>query len=334
MVVLVDEGPRRDVRGLYALSEESDGPLRVIRLSYRPSTATIAFLPGVLAVARRLRREGTPVDLLHAHVHWMAWVATLAGAVLRRPVVITEHSTEWPDRRITPGALRRARIAFRRAAVVCPVSLDLQRAIERYGIKARFRVVPNTVNTRIFYPLDKPNVVAPTKLINVGLQIERKRLDVLLRAFAKVAGGRPELRLDLLGEGPLTPELKRLAVELNVGERVRFPGARSPRDIANALRAADVFVLSSVSETGPIVVLEALCCGLPVATTEVGSAPEAVGSDGALARPGDVDGLAAAIEVVLQGYDRFDRVGIAGRCAARASFEAVGRTWDEIYRSV
>ena len=334
MVTVVDGGPRRDVRGLYSLTEEHDGALRIFRLSYRPSTATFAFLPGVLAVARRLKREGTPVNLLHAHVHWMGWVAIIAGAVLRRPVVITEHSTEWPDRKITPRAVRRARIAFRRAALVCPVSLHLQGAIESYGIRARFRVVPNTVNTEIFHPLDKPDVVAPTRLINVGLQIERKGLDVLLRAFAKVAKERPELTLELLGDGPLTPELKRLAGELNLGESVRFAGAGTPADIASALRAADVFVLSSLSETGPIVVLEALCCGLPVVTTQVGSAPEAVGSDGALAPPGDVDELAAAIQSVLDGFDRFDRAEIARRGAARASFEAVGRLWDEIYRSL
>jgi len=332
MVVLVDEGPRPNVRALFALTEERDGPLRIFRVSYRPSTATLAFLLAVLAVTRRLRREGTPVDLLHAHVHWMGWVATMAGAVLRRPVVITEHSSEWPNRTITPGALRRARIAFRRAALVCPVSLRLQRAIEDYGISARFRVVPNTVNTQIFHALDKPKVVSPTRLINVGLQIKGKALDVLLRAFAKLAKERPELTLELLGEGPLTPELIRLAGELNVGEKVHFPGAGTPTDIANALRAADVFVLSSLSETGPIVVLEALCCGLPVVTTKVGSAPEAVGSDGALALPGDVDELAAAIRAVLDGYDRFDRAEIARRGAARASFETVGQVWDEIYR--
>ena len=150
VVVVVDEGPSAGVRGLFSLTEDRDGELRVLRLAYRPRTGTVAFLPGLLAVARRLAREGTPVEVLHAHVHWMAWIATIAGALLRRPVVITEHSTEWPRDTITRGALRRARIAFRRAALVCPVNEELQRAIERHGIHARFRIVPNAVDTSVF----------------------------------------------------------------------------------------------------------------------------------------------------------------------------------------
>jgi L-malate glycosyltransferase len=332
MIVVVDEGPREGVRHLYELREELDGPLRIFRLSYRPSTGTLAYLPGVLSVARRLKREGVRVDVLHAHVHRMGWAAVLVGLLIRRPVVITEHSTEWVDGTITPGALRRARIAFRRAALVCPVSERLRRAIEAYGVYARFRVVPNTVDTRIFHPRLDANQAAPTRLVNVGLHIERKGLDILLRAFASIAERRSDLTLDLVGDGPLTPALKELAMELGVGTRVQFRGAAQPGEIARILSASDVFVLSSFSETGPIVVLEALCCGVPVASTSVGSVPDVIGADGALAPPGDIAGLATAIEAVLDGYDRFDRVEIAGRAASEASFEAVGRIWDEIYR--
>jgi glycosyltransferase involved in cell wall biosynthesis len=334
MVVVVDEGSRDDIRRLYELREERDRGLRIFRLSYRPSTGTLAYLPGVLEVTRRLRRESVSVDVLHAHVHRMGWAAVIVGRLIRRPAVITEHSTEWVDRTITPGALRRARISFPRASLVCPVSEHLRRAIEAYGIHAHFRVVPNTVDTRLFHPTSEPIRATPTRLLNVGLHIERKGLDVLLRAFATIAEHRRELTLDLVGDGPLTPSLKELAVALGIGDRVRFMGAAKPAEIARILGTADVFVLSSLSETGPIVVLEALCCGVPVASTSVGSVPDVIGADGALATPGDVAGLARAIEAVLDAFDGYDRTEIAERAAARASFEAVGRVWDEIYRSL
>jgi glycosyltransferase involved in cell wall biosynthesis len=335
MVVVVDEGPKRGVRGLFELADQREGELRVFRLSYRRSAGTVAYLPGVLEIARRLNREQTPVDLLHAHVHRMGWAAVLAGALLRRPVVITEHSTEWPDGTITRGALRRARFAFRRAALVCPVSKRLQRAIEGYGIQARFRVVPNTVDTQIFHPPAARRATSATnRLVNVGLHIERKGLDVLLCAIARLAEARPKLRLELVGEGPATPGLKRLAAKLGVEKRVRFSGATTPEQTAEALRGSDAFVLSSLSETGPLVVLEALCCGLPVVSTRVGSAPEVIGNDGALAEPGDVEGLAEAICEVLDASESFDHEAIARRAAGRASFESVGRVWDEIYGSL
>jgi glycosyltransferase involved in cell wall biosynthesis len=333
--VVVDEGPYADVRGLYRLVEERDEDLRVFRLSYRPSTGKIAYLPGVLAVAQRLRREGTPVDLLHAHIHRMGWAAFIVGALLRCPFVITENSTEWPTGTITAGALRRARIAFPRAELVCPVDDDLQRAIQGYGVRARFRVVPNTVDARTFRPRGDARTVAPARLVNVAFHIERKGLDVLLRAFRKVAEGRPGLALELIGDGPATPDLKRLAAELDVSDQVHFAGTAAPVQIAESLRAADLFVFASLSENMPLAVLEALCCGLPVVATSVGGIPDAVGdADGALVPPGDPDALAAAIETLLTNYDRFDQAEIAKRAAAQFSFDAIGRAWDEIYGSL
>jgi glycosyltransferase involved in cell wall biosynthesis len=331
VIVVVDEGPRSGLRGLFELSEERDGLLRVVRLAYRPRTGTLAYLPAVLLVARRLAREGTPVDVIHAHIHRMAWPAAIVGALLRRPFVVTENSSEWPRRTITRGALRRARIAFRRAALVCPVNERLQRAIESYGVRARFRIVPNTVNAELFHAPEE-GAKTPTKLVNVALHVEVKALDVLLKALAEVGARRPELELELIGDGPLTPDLQVLASELGIGERVHFAGRAAPAEISEALRAADVFVLSSLSENMPLAVLEALCCGLPVAATDVGGVPEAVGDDGVLAPAGDAEGLAAAIEAVVGRYDRFDRADIAQRAAARWSFEAVGAVWDEIYR--
>jgi glycosyltransferase involved in cell wall biosynthesis len=335
IVVLVDEGPSEEVRGLFTLREDQDGDLRVVRLSWRPSAGRVAYLLGALVVARRLARDGTPVDVLHAHVHRMGWPAVLAGGVLRRPAVISEHSSEWPRRLLTPAALRRARIAFPRAALVCPVSRHLRRAIESYGVRARFRVVTNTVDVGVFHPPRQVPTRPPTRLINVALHVEVKGLDVLLRAFASLVERRGTLTLELIGEGPLTSDLRRLAEELGVTEHVRFVGTATPAQIADALRAADIFVLSSLSENMPLAALEALCCGLPVVATDVGGVAEAVEAGaGALASPGDAEALAAAIETVLESYERFDRTGIARQAAARWSFQSVGGIWDEIYRSL
>ena len=334
VVVLVDEGPRDDVRGFFTLAEERDGALRVFRLAYRPSTVRVSYLLGALEVARRLRREGTPVDVLHAHIHRMGWPAVLAGKLLRRPVVITENSSEWPRRLMTPAALRRARASFPRAALVCPVNERLQRAIESYGVRARFRIVPNTVDTDVFHFTPRAQSEEPTRLVNVARHLEVKGLDVLLRAFAAVAAGRPKLKLELIGDGPLTPDLQTTRRRARERARVVRRSRRQPPEIAARLAASDVFVLSSLSENMPLAVLEALCCGLPVVATDVGGVPEAVGADGALAQPGDAEGLAAAIESVLDDYGRFDQAEIARRAAERYSFDAVGRVWDEIYRSL
>lgn len=333
MVVLVDEGPRAGVRGLVELSDERDGDVRVVRFAYRPGAVRAAGVLAALRVAWRLARASTPVDVIHAHVHRMGWVAVLAGAVLRRPVVISEHSSEWSRRLMTSSRLWRARFALRHAALVCPVNSGLQQAIESYGVRARFRVVPNAVDTHLFHPADAQARGSAIRLVNVALHVEVKGLDLLLRAFATVAARRPELRLEFVGHGPLTAELELLASKLGVGETVSFAGLLPAEEVAERLRVSDVFVLSSHSENLPLSVLEALCCGLPVVATAVGGVPEAVGDHGAIVPSGDVDALAGAIGDVSSRLDTFDREDVARRAAERWSFEAVGGVWDEIYRS-
>src|SRR5205823_4665359 len=241
--------------------EGRDGPLRLVHMTYHPWAIRIAGVLASLRVARQLRREGTPVDVLHAHIHRMGWVAVLAGSVLRRPVVITENSSEWPRRLMSPGRLRRAKFALEHAALVCPVNLRLQQAIESYGVRARFRIVPNTVDASVFRPGPASAMHDGPRLVNVARHVEVKGVDVLLRAFAAVAATTPESTLELVGDGPLTPSLRELARELGVAERVEFSGPARPPEIAERLRASDVFVLSSHSENMPLAVLEALCCG-------------------------------------------------------------------------
>jgi glycosyltransferase involved in cell wall biosynthesis len=330
MAVFLDEGPSTELRRPFELSEEADGPLRVFRFTYRPRAGRLVHVPVILRLARKLQ-----VDLIHAHIHRMAWPASIAGGLLRRPFVVTENSSEWPRGMIGPGDLRRARLSFRRAALVCPVSLRLREAIEGYGVRGRFRVVPNTVDTTVFHPpASRPTSGGTVRLVNVAGHVEVKALDVLLRAFALAGSQQPELRLELIGEGPLTGELRALAAELGLGDRVTFAGTATPNEIAEKLRVAHALTLSSLSENMPLAVLEALCCGLPVAATDVGGIPEAVGGDGSLAPAGDPQALAAAILAVVEQRGRFDPGDIARRAAARWSFEAVGGMWDEIYRAL
>jgi glycosyltransferase involved in cell wall biosynthesis len=157
---------------------------------------------------------------------------------------------------------------------------------------------------------------------------------VLLHAFAALVSRRPDATLELIGDGPQTPRLRRLAADLELGERVRFRGRLSQAAVADALRSADAFVLASRSENLPVSLLEALCCGLPVAATNVGGVANAVGADGRLAPAGDQRALARAMAGVLDRHAGFDREQIARRAAVRYSFAAVGEVWDAIYRSL
>src|SRR5439155_9657723 len=101
---------------------------------------------------RRLDEGGFRPSVIHAHYYLAGAVAVRIGRRLRVPVVISEHSSTFPAGTVSGIHVRRARFALESAALVCPVSRHLQEAIEAYGIDARFRVVPNTVDTEVFRP--------------------------------------------------------------------------------------------------------------------------------------------------------------------------------------
>ena len=124
VAVVANDGPLPGPRRLYELHDGVEEGLRTFRIRHSPlpQLGTVGYLLGIRSALARLRREGRPADLLHAHVHGAAWTAMLVGAGERLPVVVSEHSSEWAATGITRGRLWRARISFARAALICPVS--------------------------------------------------------------------------------------------------------------------------------------------------------------------------------------------------------------------
>jgi glycosyltransferase involved in cell wall biosynthesis len=335
VVVIADSGGNDNIAGLTSLERADENGLDVVRVSYRPTRPLDAagYLLGVARVLSDLRREGRRTDIIHAHIHRAGWAAVLVGRVFRIPVVITENSTEFGRKTLSRGGRRRAAIAFRRADLVCPVSHDLQRQIEGYGMRGRFEVVPNQVDTDMFMPASRP-AAAPFRVVNVAMQDPKKGLLTLLLAVAALSRNL-DVCLDLVGDGPQRAELQARTAELGLAERVTFHGVLKPEDIAQLLRQAHVFVLPSLAENLPLALMEAQATGLPVVATTVGGVPEMVSPDsGRLVPPGDANALRDAMHEVLTRLDDYDRDSIAEAARDRWSYDAIARRWDEVYRAV
>jgi glycosyltransferase involved in cell wall biosynthesis len=256
----------------------------------------------------------------------------IVGAAARLPFVVSEHSSEWAATGISKGALRRARISLARAALVCPVSEYLRARIEAHGIGARFRVVPNAVDTGLFAP-DPAARSGPARLIAVASLLPAKGVPQLIEAVAGLAGR--EFVLDLVGDGPHRAEYERLAHDAGLGDRVVFHGYQPKPAVAALMQSADFFVLPSLGENLPVAVLEALASGLPVVATRVGGVPELVDErNGLLVEPGDAGALRAGIERMLDGYGDYSPEPIRERAVSRYSLDAVGDAWSAVYRSV
>jgi glycosyltransferase involved in cell wall biosynthesis len=336
--------PKFNKGRLWRLEEETDETftegIKTYRLWLMPFpirlVADLVMIWGVFRAFRHIAAGGFRPDIIHAHIYHAGFPAVFVGKVHHTPVIVTEQFTAFPRRLLRRESIRRARIAFQWAHMVTPVSESLKRAIESYGIKARFRVVPNVVDTRVFSPslAPRPNCL-PKRLLVVALLSSShvKGVPYLLRALAQLQEQRNDWHLDVVGDGPARGEYLRLTDELGLGNKVSFHGLKPKREVAEFMRQADVFVVPSLFETFSAAAAEALASGTPVLTTRCGGPEEFVCDGvGVVVPPADERALCEGLDYILGHLNRFKSAEISRHAHERFSPERVGETLDAIYR--
>ena len=170
----------------------------------------------------------------------------------------------------------------------------------------------------------------PLRLLFVGNLSARKGVPELLRALALAPLASMPLRLTLAGGGDLAG-FRALAQALGLGDRVHFEGWAEQSRVARLMAESDVLVLPSHDEGLPLVILEALACGVPVVCTPVGEIPHLLqdGVHACFVAPGDVTGLARALADLLVDRVRRDALVRNGRALYQASF-SLPRFFDQI----
>ncbi len=299
-------------------------------------TAYFRFLQSVRRAYQVIISEGFRPDVLHAHIYEAGVAAVLLGKRHRLPVVITEQFSAFPRRLLSRHKVLKARWAFGQADRVLPVSAALQTSIEQYGIHARFRRVPNVVDAGLFTPPSTPCPPHdPIRLLFVGSLIPLKGVGFLLDALAQVQRQRQDWCLDLVGDGQDRAAFERQAADLGLAPQVTFHGWKTKTEVAGFMRQADLFVLPSLWDNMPCVIVEAMASGLPIVASDIGGIPEMVDAPviGALAPPGDAGALAAVLLARLATLDQTDRRLIASK-AERFSMAVVGRSLHDIYEEV
>jgi len=275
---------------------------------------------------RRLR--STPVEaLMLLTVVPNIW-GRLLGRLARIPVIVGNC------RGGTAPRLQRERWLWPLADRVICNSAAMQSHLSReFGVPPhRLAMIHNGVDLEYFRPPASGHRPNPGSVLSVARFVPDKDHETLIRAFRLVAQDHPETELWLVGDGPEKEAIRQLAAEMLPPGAVRFfPGQE---DLRPFFEQAGLFVLSSVREALPNVVLEAMAAGLPVVATRVGGLPELVtpGTTGWLVPPRDPAALAAAISRLLDAPQALDDFGRAGRQRAvqSYSFAAMVRGHEEV----
>lgn len=282
-------------------------------------------VPTLLTLLREHRRQ--PFDVLHAF--WVAGpgvVAAVAGKTLGRPVIlhlpggdlVSAPEIGYGGRRTMAGRAR-ARIGLSGAALRTAPSEGTRQAAAALGYPVER--VPLGVS-RDAWPPVSPRARAPSapaRLVHVASLNRVKDQPTLLEAARRMLQAGADFTLDVAGEDTLGGEVQGLAASLGLRDRVRFHGFLPQERLRTLVAGADLMLLSSRHEGGPVVVAEAAMAGVPTVGTAVGMLTE-WGPDAAVTVPvGDAAGLADAALDLLRNEDR--RRGIAAAAQARALAE-------------
>jgi len=264
-----------------------------------------------------LRRQR--VHVLHAHFGWRAAAAAHALSRLTgRPWTMTLHARDiFSDRHNLDAKLA----AAARVVTVCDYNRRFLR--NELGVTRPIDLVICGVEPAA---PPRPSDVG-CDVVAVGRLVEKKGFDLLLESVAKLRTAR-ELRVRIIGDGPLQSQLQARAVELGIADIVEFAGPRSHEQTLSDIAAARLLCLPArIAANGdrdsmPVVVKEAMAAGVPVVATDVVAIPEMVDDTvGRLVPPEDPDALAAGITAILDLDDAaYEKMSVRARARVDARF--------------
>jgi glycosyltransferase involved in cell wall biosynthesis len=214
------------------------------------------------------------------------------------------------------------RSLFRQSTVVTALSRGHGRYIERkYGVPgSKVWIVPNGVDLSRFddHAAGGPSVSFADRgkkkvVAIIAFLRPEKAYDVFLQMASSILRQRKDVEFWIVGDGPERGAIEKRIGEMGIGGAVRLLGYR--QDIPSVLRACDIVTVTSDAEDVPIVILEAMAAGRPVAATDVGFIREIVsnGQTGFIVPPRDPERLAETVSYLLSREDFMAKMGSAGR---------------------
>lgn len=275
--------------------------------------------------------ERTEVNLMHVYfghtgVHLLPIIQRWP-----KPVVVSFHGMDVQPREDKPGYLDNLRELLQTVPLVMVRSDSLKQRLLDLGCpKEKIRMNRTSIPTADFPRIDRE---VPTNggwhLVQACRLIEKKGLDVTFRVFATFAKENPDARLTLAGEGPLEEELRNLAAELGIADRVNFAGFLKVDELRDLYHDAHLFIHPSRltadqnQEGVPNSMLEAMSTGLPVLATRHGGIPEAVeeGKTGLLCDEDDEAALLANLQAITADSERWRKLGEAAAASIRENFD-------------
>ena len=307
---------------------------REIDEGYTSASRFECFLQAVY-LARRLfmaqKRAGREIRHLHAHfAHDPTLIAFLTHILTGIPYSFTAHARDLYQ---IPKQAIVDRVERASSVVTCSAANgDYLRRVLPERLLSKVSLIYHGVDLCKFAPPPPRESADETPIpliLSAGRLVEKKGFPDLLRALAFLKEAGLRFRCEIYGDGPMREELQDATGRLGLSAEVELVGELRQQELVPVLQRADIFALAPfITEDGdrdgvPNVLVEAMACGVPVVSTEVGGVPELVkhGCNGLLARPHDARGIADALALLLEDKQLRQQLGEAARRTVMEHFD-------------
>ncbi|MEO6187876.1 MAG: glycosyltransferase [Ginsengibacter sp.] len=286
-------------------------------------------------LADYILKNGRP-DIVHVHVAFKAGLQALyLKKNLKLPFIVTEHWTGYYKTAVlnfynsSVFFQRYTKKILSQAALLLPVTHNLGETINANIATVPFTVVENVADTNSFY--FKPIQNKRFRFIHVSSLNYQKNPEAIIRSARRLADLGFDFELMMIGW--VTKELADLAARLLLLEKyVVFRHPIPYEEVASEMQQSSCLLMFSRVENLPCVIIEALCCGLPIVSSDVGGISEVVNeSNGILVKSEDETQLLNAMKKIVLQYNKYDRAKISQVASAKFSYEAIGKKIYGIY---
>jgi glycosyltransferase involved in cell wall biosynthesis len=286
-------------------------------------------------IGQYIAAKGKPV-IVHVHVAMKAGLAAIwTKKKWNIPFVVSEHWTGYLDNadikiQSFPKVYRRwLKQVLAEASVVTAVSQHLCSAIGHNFPAIQCSVIPNVVDTGVFYPgeVDQGHV---TRFIHISNMTYQKNTEAILAALLLLKQDDP---FEMYLYGAAGHALVKMIDELGLNDHVFIKGEVPQTELANAIRQSDALVLYSRFETFGCVLIEANACGVPVIVSDLEVFHELIeeGVNGVFVKKDDPAALAEKMRLFINRKISFDKNAMARTAAAGYNFNEVGQRFLELY---
>src|SRR4030095_12151087 len=291
------------------------------------------------AIKECIAHNGKPA-LVHVHVGMRAgllalWMKQKYGTRF----VLTEHWAGFsPDAKNNFASLPLFMKIFwkrvvKHAVAVSTVSVYLGEALKKRFSINNYTVIPNVVNTQIFYPIEKLNTATPRFIHISGLDYQ-KNPEAILKAFSIVKNFGSDFHLDVFG--PVKKDLKDVVMNLQMQQQISFHGEVPQIELAKFVGQSEALILYSRYESFGCVIIEANACGVPVVVSDLPVFREIItpGVNGLFVKGDDPESLSIAIRDVIKRKYEFDNKSISSITCDKYSYVTVGKQFHEWYANI